>query len=104
MPFDKLCLLLCLLALGHITHAYPVRCIEIGDSLLGTVTDCDVTSDPLPFKWTSTIKLKKNLKWAGLDDVSYIYSNPNETVSSTCNTGAPLPGSYSRNDNLTISQ
>jgi hypothetical protein len=58
----------------------------------------------LPFKWTSTVKLKKNVKWAGLDDVSYIYSNANETVTSTCNLGAPLPGTYSRNDNLTISQ
>lgn len=72
-----LLLLFQLLALAHFTYAYPARCAEIGDSVLGTVTDCDVQHDPLPFHWTSTVKLKKNLKWAGVDDVSYIYSNPN---------------------------
>lgn len=70
-------LILSVLILAVCTNAYPVRCKEVGDSLLGTVTDCDVTHDPLPFKWTSTVKLKKNLKWAGTDDVQIIYSNPN---------------------------
>lgn len=56
---------------------YPIRCVEIGgDSDLGTVSDCDVKNDPFPFHWTATVRLKKNLKWAGQDDVQYIYSNP----------------------------
>lgn len=85
--------------------AYPVRCQEIGgDSVLGTVTDCDVQSDPLPFKWTATIKVKKTCKWAGLDDVSYIYSNPDDTIEGKCMTAATLPGTYSKNDNVTIQQ
>jgi hypothetical protein len=44
--------------------------------VIGTVTDCDVSNDPLPFNWTATIKLKKACKWAGIDDIYYIYSNP----------------------------
>ena len=43
---------------------------------MGTVTDCEVEHDPVPFKWTATIKVKKNVKWAGIDDIKYIYSNP----------------------------
>lgn len=84
--------------------AYPVRCQEIGDSVIGAVTDCDVTSDPLPFTWSTIIKLKKTCKWAGIDDVSYIYSNPDQTIEGTCTTGTTLPGSYSKNDNITIQQ
>jgi hypothetical protein len=83
---------------------YPVRCIEIGDSVLGTVSDCDVLSDPLPFHWTSTITLKKNVKWAGIDDIYYIYSNPDDTLEANCTLAAPLPGNYSRGANLTIEQ
>ena len=70
--------------------------------MLGTVTDCDVKSDPIPFRWTSTIKVKKNVKWAGLDDISYIYSNPDQTITGNCSTAAPLPGNFSKNDNITI--
>lgn len=72
--------------------------------MIGTVTDCDVTSDPLPFTWTTTLKLKKNCKWAGLDDVYYIYSNPDQTIEGKCTTAATLPGNYSKNDNVTIQQ
>jgi hypothetical protein len=68
------------------------------------VTDCDVQSDPLPFQWSSTIKLKKNCKWAGLDDVYIIYSNPDETISGTCNIAVTLAGAYNKNDNIYISQ
>lgn len=72
---------LCLLGM---IQAYPVRCSEIGSaslgSVLGVVTDCDVLSDPLPFRWTSTVKLSKNVKWAGPDDVKYIYSNPDGSI------------------------
>ena len=67
-----------------IVYTYPVRCSEIGvdplGSVLGTVTDCDVLSDPLPFHWISTVKLNKNVKWAGPDDVKYIYSNPDGSI------------------------
>ncbi len=97
-------LLACIAATVFCGDGYPVRCKEVGDSVLGTVTDCDVSHDPLPFKWTSTIKLKKNVKWAGVDDVQYIYSNPNETVAASCSLAAPLPGAYNKNDNLTIEQ
>lgn len=68
------------------------------------MTDCDVLSDPVPFKWTTTIKLKKSVKWAGLDDVQYIYSNPDDSIEGICSTAASLPGTYSRNDNVTIQQ
>ena len=85
--------------------SYPIRCVEIGgDSGLGTVSDCDVKNDPFPFHWTATVRLKKNLKWAGADDVSYIYSNPDETVEGNCTLATPLAGNYSKNDNLTIEQ
>ena len=72
--------------------------------MIGTVSDCDVASDPLPFTWTTTLKLKKNCKWVGLDDVYYIYSNPDQTIDGKCTTTATLPGSYSKNDNITIQQ
>lgn len=42
------------------------------------------------------MKLKKNVKWAGLDDVTYIYSNPDDTVSADCLVATPLPGNYSK--------
>lgn len=83
---------------------YPVRCLEVGDSVLGTVTDCDVISDPLPFRWTSTIKAKKNLKWAGLDDIRYIYSNPDQTITGNCTLAAPLPGDFAKNEEIVIEQ
>jgi len=93
-----------LIFLGSAEVGYPVRCVEIGDSVLGTVTDCDVISDPIPFRWTATIKAKKNLKWAGLDDVTYIYSNPDQTIVGNCTLAAPLPGAINKNDNITIEQ
>ena len=94
-----LCLLLC------VALSYPIRCTEIGgDSGLGTVTDCDVKTDPFPFQWSATIKLRKNVKWAGVDDVKYIYSNPDESVEANCSMTLPLVGNYSKNDNLTIEQ
>ena len=40
----------------------------------------------------------------GLDDVYYIYSNPDQTIDGKCTTAATLPGSYSKNDNITIQQ
>lgn len=97
-------LLFCAVILPAVALCYPVRCSEIGDSPLGTVTDCDVLNDPMPFHWTSTVRLKKNIKWAGIDDVSYIYSNSNESVIANCTLAAPEPGTYSRNDNITIEQ
>ena len=97
-----------LLVLGLIlcyAYCYPIRCSEIGgDSGLGTVTDCDVKNDPFPFHWTATIRLKKNIKWAGIDDVQYIYSNPDESVEANCSLATPKVGNYSKNDNLTIEQ
>lgn len=72
--------------------------------MIGTVTDCDVMSDPLPFKWTTVIKLKKACKWAGLDDITYIYSNPDDTIDGSCITAASLPGTYNKNDNISIQQ
>jgi hypothetical protein len=48
--------------------------------------------------------LKKSVKWAGLDDVQYIYSNPDDVIEGTCSTAASLPGAYSKNDNVTIQQ
>ena len=95
-------LLLCVALLSTISLCYPVRCSEVGDSPLGTVTDCDVLNDPLPFHWTSTVKLKKNIKWAGVDDVSYIYSNSNESLVGNCTLAASAPGAYNKNDNITI--
>jgi hypothetical protein len=97
-------LVVLLVSLAALVEAYPVRCQEVGDSVIGTVSDCDVQSDPLPFKWTATIKLKKACKWAGLDDVRFIYSNPDESIEGSCNTGATLPGNFSKNDNITIQQ
>ena len=95
-----------LLSLLFVSSAsYPIRCVEIGgDSGLGTVSDCDVKNDPFPFHWTATVRLKKNVKWAGADDVSYIYSNPDESVESNCSLATPKVGNYSKNDNLTIEQ
>lgn len=100
----KITLTLFLLVVGYCTEQanYPVRCVEVGDSPLGTVVDCDVSNDPLPFKWTATVQLKTNVKWAGIDDVKYFYSNPNETVHSNCTLGAPLPGTYKKGANITI--
>jgi hypothetical protein len=72
--------------------------------VIGTVSDCDVVSDPLPFKWTTTFKLKKNCKWAGVDDVYIIYSNPDETIEGKCTLAAPLPGAYNKGDTITIEQ
>jgi hypothetical protein len=71
---------------------------------LGTVSDCNVLSDPLPFRWETTIKLKKAVKWAGIDDVYIIYSNPDQTITGNCQTAATLPGNFSKNDNVLISQ
>lgn len=70
--------------------------------MIGTVTDCDVKSDPLPFKWTTTIKLKKSCKWQGVDDIYIIYANPDETIAGKCTLAATLPGTLSKNDNVTI--
>ena len=84
--------------------SYPVRCKSVGDSPLGVISDCDVQHDPLPFKWTSSIKLKKSLKWAGIDDVKIIYSNPNETLTVNCTLTVPPPGPYTSKDTLTIEQ
>ena len=61
-------------------------------------------NDPLPFHWTATIKAKKNVKWAGKDDVSYIYSNPDGTLEGNCSLATPLPGTFNKNDNITIEQ
>lgn len=97
-------LVVLLVSLAGVGASYPVRCQEVGDSVIGTVTDCDVQSDPLPFKWTTTIKLKKGCKWAGLDDIRFIYSNPDDSIEATCNTAATLPGNFSKNDNITIQQ
>lgn len=63
-----------------------------------------MTSDPLPFIWTASVKLKKTCKWAGLDDVTYIYSNPDGDVSGVCTTAATLPGTYNKNDNVFVQQ
>jgi hypothetical protein len=101
MIFMQSLLILFLLAT---TVGYPVNCSEIGISLLGMISDCDVLSDPLPFHWTSTITLKKNVKWAGIDDVSYLYSNSDETLKANCTLAAPLPGNYNQGVNLTIEQ
>ena len=60
--------------------SYPVRCTPVGESPLGVVDDCDVANDPFPFKWSVTLKVKKNLNWIGRDDVKIIYANPHETV------------------------
>ncbi len=104
MKATLLCLFVMLgLAMGE-TVTYPVRCQQIGDSVLGTVSDCNVLSDPLPFRWETTIKLKKNVKWAGVDDVYIIYSNPDQTITGNCQTAATLPGNFSKNDNVLISQ
>ncbi len=99
-----LCVLLLLASVLSQQLTYPIRCQEIGDSVIGTVSDCHVTSDPLPFTWTTTIKLKKTCKWAGTDDVYYIYSNPDQTIEGKCNTAATLPGTFNKNDNVTIQQ
>jgi hypothetical protein len=72
--------------------------------VIGTVTDCDAQHDPLPFIWTTSIKLKKSCKWAGLDDLAYIYSNPDDTIEASCITAVTLPGTYSKNDNISIQQ
>lgn len=104
MQRTKVILLLCAIMAAFCINGYPVRCQSVGDSLLGAVTDCDVSHDPLPFTWTSTVTLKKGLKWAGIDDVKILYSNPNETVSSNCTLTVPLPGTYNKNANLTIEQ
>jgi len=71
---------------------------------LGTVVDCDVKNDPFPFQWTASVQLKKNIKWQGIDDVRYFYSNPDETVEGNCTLATPLPGTYNKNSNLTIEQ
>jgi len=97
-------LLLCTVLLTTVALSYPVRCSSIGDSPLGAITDCDVLNDPLPFHWTSTVKLKKNLKWAGADDVSYMYSNSNESLIANCTLATPQPGTYNKNDTITIAQ
>jgi hypothetical protein len=44
------------------------------------------------------------LKWEGTDDVQYIYSNPDQSVEANCSLATPKPGSYNKNDNLTIGQ
>ncbi len=100
-------IILLIIGLFAVTFAkfqYPVRCIEVGDSVLGTVTDCDVASDPLPFKWSSTIQAKKNVKWAGIDDFYTIYSNPDQTIVANCSNAASLPGNFTKNDNIFLQQ
>jgi hypothetical protein len=60
--------------------------------------------DPLPFKWTTTISLKKSCQWAGVDDVFYIYSNPDGTIIGNCFLAAPLPATFKKGDEITIEQ
>ena len=95
-------ILFLVLTLLSTAACYPVRCKSVGDSPVGVISDCDVQHDPLPFHWTTTIKLKKNVKWAGMDDVKVIYSNPNETLTVNCTMTVPTPGTYSHGDSLTV--
>ena len=100
MKGQMLLVLSLVLAIGS---GYPIRCVEIGgDSALGTVDDCDVQHDPFPFHYTATIKLKKNVKWAGIDDVSIMYANPDDSVEGNCTTTIPVPTNYSKGSNVTM--
>lgn len=63
-----------------LAKTYPIKCEPIGDSDLGELAACDVIHDPFPFNYTASVQLKKDIKWTGIEDVRYIYSNPDQTV------------------------
>ena len=49
-----------LIFVNSVNGGYPACCTGVEDSDLQTVKDCDVICDPLPFRWTSIIKIKKH--------------------------------------------
>jgi hypothetical protein len=88
-----------------LVHSGSLDCREIGECKRVNLDGCETLHNPFPFIWEATVTLTKDYTWHGLDDVFFIYSNPDSfPIKANCTTAVPLPGQYKAGDHLSIQQ
>lgn len=96
-----LLILFATLTLSVLAH----NCQQIGQSSLGKLSYCKVSSPAPQLQWSINVTLLEDYDWKANDDVQYLYLTPDdEPITENCYQGTSMKNKYNKGSVILVEQ
>ena len=86
-------------------YASAHSCQQVGQSSLGKLTYCKVTTPAPQLQWSINVTLLEDYTWKGSDDVQYVYlTADDESITENCYQVTSMKNTYKKGSVLIVEQ